>query len=49
MSQCLKGGGDEKELTAEQQKMKNCNRTASDRQMKGDERRESRSVTPGAI
>ena len=40
MSQCLKGGGDEKELTAEQQKMKDCNRTASDRQMKGDERRE---------
>jgi psiF repeat len=40
MSQCLKGGGDEKELTAQQQKMKDCNRTASERQMKGDERRE---------
>jgi hypothetical protein len=40
MSQCLKGGGDEKELTAQQQKMKDCNRTASDKQLKGDQRRE---------
>ena len=40
MSQCLKGGGDEKELTAQQQKMKDCNRTASDKDLKGDQRRD---------
>ena len=38
MSQCLRKDGGE-ELTAQQEKMKTCNRDASDKNLKGDARR----------
>jgi hypothetical protein len=40
MSKCLSAKGkDDKELTAQQQKMKSCNAQASKKEMKGDERK----------
>ena len=39
MSQCLRKDGGE-ELTAQQERMKTCNRQASDKDLKGDKRRE---------
>lgn len=39
MSQCLKGEGEGKQLTAQQEKMVTCNRQASDKHLKGDDRR----------
>ena len=40
MSRCLKGEGQEKKLTAQQEKMKACNIEASQKQLKGDARRQ---------
>ena len=39
MSRCLKGEGEEEQLTAQQEKMKTCNAQASKQELKGDERR----------
>jgi hypothetical protein len=41
MSACLKGGSDKKgeKMSAQQSRMKDCNKQASDKNMKGDDRK----------